>query len=138
MGYTHIPQTATDRRKIRMKKENAHPRQRGVIRLRVVAVLTALLAGLGAAACGDDVDELTSFAEYVGATGEVLDANGIEPETDIDCEGSTDTNDVTCTGTTTEGLSIESTGENLGEDSATLVVTVDGEILYDGLLDEAP
>ena len=62
----------------------------------------------------------------------------MEPEADIDCDGDTDTKEVTCTGTTNEGLSIESTGEDLGEDTATLVVTVDGEILYDGLLDEAP
>jgi hypothetical protein len=31
-----------------------------------------------------------------------------------------------------------STGENLGEDAATLVVIVDGGVIYDGLLDEAP
>jgi hypothetical protein len=42
------------------------------------------------------------------------------------------------TGTTTSGLSIESTRENLGEDSAALVVIADGEVLYDGLLDDTP
>ena len=93
------------------------------------------MLGVSIGACGDDVEDVISFVEYVGATGEVLDANGIEPESDIDCKGSTETNEVTCTGTTTEGLRIEATGEDLGEDTATLVVTVDGETIYDGLLD---
>lgn len=105
--------------------------------LRGVVVLMLTLLGVGIAACGDDVEDVISFVEYVGATGEVLDANGIEPESDIDCDGSTETNEVTCTGTTTEGLSIEASGEDLGEDTATIVVIVDGEVLYDGLLDDA-
>jgi hypothetical protein len=76
--------------------------------------------------------------EYVGASADVLEANDMEPEFDIDCEGSDATNDVTCTGSTDDGLDIVSTGENLGADDATLTVTVDGEVLYDGLLDETP
>lgn len=100
--------------------------------------LIAVLGVFGLAACGDDIEDVISFAEYIGASADVLDANDMEPQSDIDCDGNTDTNEVTCTGTTTEGLSIESTGENLGETTATLVVTVDGEVLYDGLLDEAP
>lgn len=106
--------------------------------VRGVVVLTLTLLGAGVVACGDDgVEDVISFVEYVGATGEVLDANGIEPESDVYCEGSTETNEVTCTGMTTEAQSIEATGEDLGEDTATLVVTVDGEVLYDGLLDDA-
>jgi hypothetical protein len=100
--------------------------------------LVGLLGVIGLAACGDDVQEVISFAEYVGATADVLDANDMEPQSEIDCDGNTDTTAVTCTGTTTAGLSIESAGEGLGSDTATLVVTVDGERLYDGLLDEAP
>jgi hypothetical protein len=99
--------------------------------------LIALIGVVGLAACSDDAKDVVSFIEYVGATADVLDANGLEPESEIDCDGSTDTNEVTCTGTTTGGLSIESTGENLGEDNATLIVMVDGKVLYDGLLDDA-
>ena len=61
----------------------------------------------------------------------------IEIDSDIDCDGSTDTKNVTCTGETTQGQSIESTGENLGEADATLVVKVDGEVIFDGLLEDA-
>jgi hypothetical protein len=56
----------------------------------------------------------------------------------MDCDGSTETKTVTCTAETSAGQSIESNGENFGEDTATLVVTVDGVILYDGLLKDAP
>ncbi len=104
---------------------------------RVFVALAALLGLVGLAACSDEVKDAISFAEYVGASADVLDDNDIELKSDFDCEGSTDTNEVTCTGTSTEGLSIESAGENLGKDSATLVVKVDGEVLYDGLLDDA-
>lgn len=104
---------------------------------RVALALAALLGLVALAACGDDVKDVISFAEYVGASAEVLDDNDIELRSDFDCEGSTDTNEVTCTGTSTEGLSIESAGENIGKDNATLVVKVDGEVLYDGLLDDA-
>ncbi|MCP4224433.1 MAG: hypothetical protein GY773_13915, partial [Actinomycetia bacterium] len=120
-----------------MTEENVHPEASRPIWVRPVSVtvLVASLFGLGLTACGDEVEDVISFAEYIGASADVLDANGMEPKADLDCDGNTDTNDVTCTGTTTDGLSIESTGANLGEDTATLVVTVDGEILYDGLLD---
>ena len=104
---------------------------------RVVVALVALLGIVGLAACSDDVKDVFSFVEYAATSADVLDDNGFEPESDIDCDGSTETNEVTCTGTTTDGLSIESTGENLGEDSATLLVKVDGEVIYDGLLDDA-
>jgi hypothetical protein len=104
---------------------------------RVAMTLAALLGLVGLAACDNDVKDVISFAEYVGASAEVLDDNNIELRSDFDCEGSTDTNEVTCTGTSTEGLSIESAGASLGKDSATLVVKVDGEVLYDGLLDDA-
>lgn len=123
-----------------MTRRKVHPDTSQAIWVRrvTVTVLVASLFGIGLTACGDDVKDVISFAEYLGATTDVLDANGMEPEADIDCDGNTNTNEVTCTGTTTEGLSIESTGEDLGEDTATLVVAVDGETLYDGLLDEAP
>ena len=104
---------------------------------RVAVALAALLGLVGLAACTDEVKDVISFAEYVGASAEVLDDNDIELRSDFDCEGSTDNNEVTCIGTSTEGLRIESAGENLGKDSATLVVKVDGEVLYDGLLDDA-
>lgn len=121
-----------------MTEQKIRPNTTTRISYRPIALgLVALLGVVGLAACSDDVKDFVSFAEYVGASAEVLDANGMEPESDIDCDGSTETNEVTCTGTTTNGLSIESTGENLGEDNATLVVTVDGEVLYDGLLDDA-
>ncbi len=45
---------------------------------------------------------------------------------------------MTCTAETSAGQSIKSVGENLGEDNATLVVTVDGQVIYDGLLTEVP
>jgi hypothetical protein len=108
---------------------------RGVFGWVVVVVLASLFSA-GLAACSD-VKDAISFIEYIEATGDVLDANGMEPEVDIDCDGSTDAKEVTCTGQTIDGQSIESRGEDLGEDTATLVVTVDGEILYDGLLKDA-
>ena len=117
--------------------ENIHPRSRRRAPIGASVVVLVAMSAVGLMACGDDVEDVISFVEYIGATGEVLDANGLEAEFDLDCEGSTDTDEVTCTGTTTDGLSIESTGEDLGNDTATLVVTVDGEILYDGLLEDA-
>ena len=108
---------------------------RGVPCWAVVVVLASFFSA-GLAACSD-VKDVISFIEYIEATRDVLDANGMEPEIDIDCEGSTDTNEVTCTGQTSDGQSIESRGEDLGSDAATLVVTVDGEILYDALLADA-
>jgi hypothetical protein len=106
-------------------------------RLAIVA-LVPLFGVFGLAACGDEADDLVSFAHYVVASADVLEANDMEPEFDIDCEGSDVINDVTCTGRTDDGLDIVSAGENLGADDATLTVTVDGEVLYDGLLDETP
>jgi hypothetical protein len=103
-----------------------------------VVLLVPLFGVFGLAACSDEADDLVSFAQYVGASVDVLEANDMEPEFDIDCDGSDATNDVTCTGRTDDGLDIVSTGENLGADDATLTVTVDGEVLYDGLLDETP
>ena len=101
-------------------------------------VLLVFVVGL--TACSDDIGEAIDFIEYIGATGEVLEANGIEGSSafDMDCDGSTETKTVTCTAETSAGQSIESTGENLGEDNATLVVTVDGQVIYDGLLTEVP
>ena len=100
--------------------------------------LILLPGAMGFAACADEIEDVISFVEYVDASVDVLDANDMELKSDIDCDGSTDNNEVTCTGTTTEGLTVESTGENLGEDTATLVVIVDGGVIYDGLLDDAP
>lgn len=117
--------------------ESIHPNSRRKTPIRALALTLALMPMMGSAACSSDVEDVLAFVEYIEATGDVLDANGFEAEFEIDCEGSTDTNEVTCTGTTTEGLSIESSGEDLGEDTATLVVTVGGEVLYDGLLDDA-
>ena len=108
------------------------------IRYRSIGMgLVSLLGVVGLAACSEDVKDVISFAEYVGATADVLDTNGMEPEGDFDCDGSTVTDEVTCTGTTTGGLIFSSNGIDLGENTATLVVTVDGEVLYDGLLDDA-
>ncbi len=83
---------------------------------------------------------IIDFVEYIGATGDVLEANGSEGSSAfvMDCDGSTETKTVTCTAETSAGQSIKSVGENLGEDNATLVVTVDGQVIYDGLLAEVP
>ena len=112
------------------------------LKLRVLlsfgVVLLVFVVGL--TACSDEVGEAIDFIEYIGATGEVLEANGIEGSSafDMDCDGSTVTKTVTCTAETSAGQSIESVGENLGEDNATLVVTVDGQVIYDGLLTGVP
>jgi len=101
-------------------------------------VLLVFIVGL--TACSDDIGEIIDFVEYIGATGDVLEANGIEGSSafDMDCDGSTETKTVTCTLETSAGQSIKSSGENFGEDNATLVVTVDGQVIYDGLLTEVP
>jgi hypothetical protein len=101
-------------------------------------VLLVFVVGL--TACSDDLDEVIDFFKYIGATGEVLEANGVEGSSafDMDCDGSTETKTVTCTAETSAGQSIKSIGENFGEDNATLVVTVDGEVIYNGLLTEVP
>jgi hypothetical protein len=107
--------------------------------LRSIGVVLLVFV-VGLTACSDELDEVIDFVEYVGATGEVLEANGIEASSafDMDCDGSTETKTVTCTAENSAGQSIESIGENLGEDDATLVVTVDGQVIYDGLLAGAP
>lgn len=103
-----------------------------------IAALVPLFGVVGLAACSDDVKDVLSFVEYAGATADVLDDNDIELDFDLDCEGSTDTNEVTCTSRTDDGRDVVSTGENLGDDDATLIVEVDGVVLYDGLLDDTP
>lgn len=103
-----------------------------------IAALVPLFAVFGLAACSDEVKDVVSFAEYVGASADVLDANDLELDSDFDCEGSTATDEVTCTGSTVDGRDIVSSGENLGADDATLTVTVDGVVLYDGPLDDTP
>jgi hypothetical protein len=107
--------------------------------LRSIGVVLLVFV-VGLTACSDDLGEVIDFIEYVGATGEVLEANGIEGSSafDMDCDGSTETKTVTCTAETSAGQSIESSGENLGEDNATLVVTVDGQVIYNGLLTGVP
>jgi hypothetical protein len=106
---------------------------------RTAVALWASVFIIGLTACSDLPDVIDAF-EYIGSTGDVLEANGIDGGTafDMDCDEGTAAKTVTCTGETADGRSVESKGENLGEDNATLVVTVDGEILYDGLLKDAP
>jgi hypothetical protein len=122
-----------------MKRETSDAQRMKPRVLRSIGVVLLVFV-VGLTACSDDVDEVIDFVEYVGATGEVLEANGIEGSSafDMDCDGSTETKTVTCTAETSAGQSIESTGENLGEDNATLVVTVDGQVIYDGLLTGVP
>jgi hypothetical protein len=107
---------------------------------RAVVALFASFFMIGLAACSSDLLEVIDAFEYIGATGDVLEANGIDGGTafDMDCDGSKEAKTVTCNGETSGGQTVKSTGENFGEDTATLVVTVDGEILYDGLLKDAP
>jgi hypothetical protein len=107
--------------------------------LRSIGVLLLVLV-VGLTACSDDIGEVIDALEFIGATGDVLEANGIEGSSalDADCDGDTETKTVTCTAETSEGQIIKSNGENVGEDNATLVVTVDGQVIYDGLLTEVP
>jgi hypothetical protein len=107
--------------------------------LRSIGVVLLVFV-VGLTACSDDIDEVIDFVKYIGATDDVLEANGIEESSAfvMDCDGSTEAKAVTCTAETSAGQSIESIGENLGEDNATLVVTVDGEVIYNGLLTEVP
>jgi hypothetical protein len=122
-----------------MKRETSEA-QRMKPRVLWSIVVVLLVSVVGLTACSDDLGEVVDFVEYVGATGEVLEANGIEGSSafDMDCDGSTESKTVTCTAETSAGQSIESTGENLGEDDATLVVTVDGQVIYNGLLTGVP
>ena len=107
--------------------------------LRSIGVVLVVFV-VGLTACSDEIGEVIDFVDYVGATGEVLEANGIEGSSafDMDCDGSTETKTVSCTSETSAGQSVESIGENLVEGNATLVVTVDGQVIYDGLLTAVP
>ncbi len=107
--------------------------------LRSIGVLLLVFI-VGLTACSDEIGEIIDFVEYIGATGDVLEANGIEGSSafDMDCDGSTEAKTVTCTLETSAGQSIKSSGENFGEDNATLVVTVDGQVIYNGLLTGVP
>ncbi len=80
------------------------------------------------------LDDLISLDGFIGATAVVVEENGmaISEESGIAC--STGDQTATCMSQTDTGKSVESTGADLDEDNATLVVRVDGEILYDGLL----
>jgi hypothetical protein len=122
-----------------MKSETSDAQRMKPRGLRSIGVVLLVFV-VGLTACSDDIGEVIDFVEYIGATGDVLEANGSEGSSAfvMDCDGSTETKTVTCTAETSAGQSIESVGENLGEDNATLVVTVDGEVIYDGLLTEVP
>ena len=122
-----------------MKREISDAQRMKPRVLRSIGVVLLMFV-VGLTACSDDIGEAIDFVEYIGATGDVLEANGIEGSSafDMDCDGSTETKTVTCTAENSAGQSIESIGENLGEDNATLVVTVDGQVIYDGLLTEVP
>ncbi len=119
--------------------ESERTKSRGLLYRAVVALFASFFV-IGLAACSSDLLDVIDAFEYIGATGDVLEANGIDGGTafDMDCDEGTAAKTVTCTGETADGRSVESKGENFGEDTATLVVTVDGEILYDGLLKDAP
>jgi hypothetical protein len=103
-------------------------------------MLVIVMMMLFVAACSSDVGEVIDALEYIEATSDVLEANGFDGASilDMDCDDTGGGKNVTCTGVTASGDSIESKGENVGADNATLVVTVDGVILYDGLLKDAP
>jgi hypothetical protein len=92
------------------------------------------------AACSSDVEDVLDAVEFIEATSDVLEANGIDGAStlDMDCDDTVGGKNVTCTGVTASGQNIQSKGEDVGADNATLVVTVDGVILYDGLLKDAP
>ncbi len=122
-----------------MKRATSDVRRMKPRVLRSIGVVLLLFV-IGLTACSDDLGEVIDAFEYIGATGDVLEANGIEGSSafDMDCDGSEEAKTVTCAAETSAGESIESKGENFGEDTATLVVTVDGVILYDGLLKDVP
>jgi hypothetical protein len=102
--------------------------------------MVVIVMMLFVAACSSDVGEVMDAVEFIGATGDVLEANGFEGAStlDMDCDDTGGGKNVTCTGVTASGENIQSKGEDVGADNATLVVTVDGVILYDGLLKDAP
>ncbi|RLE11981.1 MAG: hypothetical protein DRJ28_09830 [Actinobacteria bacterium] len=126
-----------------MKRETSDAQRMKPRGLRFIGVVLLVFV-VGLTACSNDIGEAIGeaidFVEYIGATGDVLEANGSKGSSpfDMDCDGSTETKTVTCTAETSAGQSIESIGENLGEDNATLVVTVDGQVIYDGLLTGVP
>ena len=103
-------------------------------------IVLVLVFAMGLAACDSDVGEVLDAVGYINATSDVLEANGFDGAStlDMDCDDTGGGKNVTCTGETAAGESIESRGEDVGADSATLVVTVEGEVLYDGLLKDAP
>ena len=109
----------------------------GVLLRSLILVIVVMLF---AAACSSDLDEVLDAVEYIEATSDVLEANGFDAAStlDMDCTDTGGGKNVTCTGVTASGESIQSKGEDVGADNATLVVTVDGVILYDGLLNDAP
>ena len=104
------------------------------------SLILVIVMMLFAAACSSDVAEVLDAVEYIEATSDVLEANGFDGAStlDMDCTDTGGGKNVTCTGETASGESIQSKGEDVGADNATLVVTVDGVILYDGLLKDAP
>ena len=78
------------------------------------------------------------IAQQVADLASVIDVANVDSYVVITVLKGAASKTVTCTAETSAGQSIESTGENLGEDDATLVVTVDGQVIYDGLLAGAP
>jgi hypothetical protein len=99
------------------------------------SLILVIVMMLFVAACSSDVDEVIDAAEFIGATSDVLEANGFDGAStlDMDCDDTGGGKNVTCTGVTASGQSIESKGEDVGADNATLVVTVDGQVIYEGL-----
>ena len=104
------------------------------------SLMLVIVMVLFAAACSSDVDEVLDAVEYIEATSDVLEANGFDGAStlDMDCTDTGGGKNVTCTVVTASGENVQSKGEDVGADNATLVVTVDGLTLYDGLLKDAP
>ena len=78
------------------------------------------------------------IAQQVADLASVIDVANVDSYVVITVLKGAASKTVTCTAETSAGQSIESTGENLGEDDATLVVTVDGQVIYNGLLTGVP
>jgi hypothetical protein len=104
------------------------------------SLMLVIVMMLFVAACSSDVGEVIDAAEFIEATSDVLEANGFDGAStlDMDCDDTGGGKNVTCTVVTASGQNIQSKGEDVGADNATLAVTVDGVILYDGLLKDAP
>jgi hypothetical protein len=104
------------------------------------SLMLVIVMMLFVAACSSDVGEVIDAAEFIEATSDVLEANGFDGAStlDMDCDDTGGGKNVTCTGVTASGENVQSKGEDVGADDATLVVTVDGVTLYDGLLKDAP